>query len=252
MRKLFFYFKRFANFINERRQKSGELQEELVKFIPREGKVLEVGCNVRPFIDKNKYPNIELHGLDPDPVIDRKLTAKKFDKFHYSTFEQFDTDEKYDLILFNYVLEHIENNEITFSKVKDLLTENGKMISVQPSNLHPFTIINRILTHDLKIKVLKLFVPWAKVGTMIGWRSYYNNCNIQAFKKLGEKNGLSLSYDKCIYNGSSYFSFFPPLFLLVVFYGELTRILGLKLLCSHFMVILENKNKVEMSAVSAA
>ena len=55
-------------------------------------------------------------------------------------------------------------------------TENN-----QPSNLHPFSILNRILNHKTKNLVLKILRPWSEVGVITGWKSYYHYCNYYGF-----------------------------------------------------------------------
>ena len=82
-----------------------------------------------------------------------------------------------------------------------LFSSDGVIICHQPSNLHPFSILNRILPHDLKEKVLQILLPWSKRGAR-GWESYYHKCNYFGFKKLCEKNNLKIVSEKFNYNAS--------------------------------------------------
>ena len=239
-------FKKFADFVNNYRKTRYNLNQGLNNIFKNNNirKVLEVGCNIRPLCKKKTIEdyNIILHGIDPDQSIDLKETKTKFEYFEITDLESFETIEKYDLILLNMVMEHIKDNNISFRKLSELLSENGVIVCRQPSNLHPFSILNRILSHGLKEKVLQILLPWSKRGAR-GWESYYHKCNYFGFKKLCQKNNLKIVSEKFNYNASHYFSFFPPLFLIVVLYEEFIQLLGIKLLCSDFYLVMSHKNQ---------
>ena len=237
-------FKKFADFVNNYREKRHTLNHEINNILKNNNtqKVLEVGCNIRPLCKQEiiEEYNIILHGIDPDQSIDLKETKTKFEHFEIIDLENFETIEKYDLILLNMVMEHIKDNNISFRKLSGLLSENGVIICHQPSNLHPFSILNRILPHDFKEKVLQILLPWSKRGAR-GWESYYHKCNYFGFKKLCEKNNLKIVSEKFNYNASHYFSFFPPLFLIIVLYEAFIKLLKIKLLCSDFYLLISHK-----------
>jgi len=227
-------FKRFADWVNSKRRGRAFDFERLVITAAQHKnvhKILEVGSNVRPILSKG--PGYELHGLDPDPTIDLEKARAIFDRFHNHTIEDFQTDEKYDIIVINMVLEHLENNDIVFEKFRAVLNKGGMVLLHIPNNLHPFSIINRLVSHNLKIKILKVLRPWAEVGVITGWKSYYDHCNIWGMKKLAKRHGLKVTKTYTDYNASDYFAFFPPLFLLVVLYEELVRLFGIRLLCAY-------------------
>tara|TARA_B110000908_G_C10067260_1_gene363416 strand:- start:34 stop:765 length:732 start_codon:yes stop_codon:yes gene_type:complete len=239
-------FKKFAEIINSYRKKRNRLKVELPILLKRYNviNVLEVGSNLRPLCDESirETYSLNLHGIDPDSAIDKTMAKKRFDYFEITDLEGYITENKYDLILLNMVMEHIEDNNISFKKLKGLLSDKGVIVSWQPSNLHPFSLLNQLLPHDFKEKVLRIFLPWSKHGAR-GWRSYYHKCNYLGFKNLCKKNRLVINKAKFNYNASHYFSFFPPLFLLIVLYEEIVRLLGIKLLCSDFWVEISHDNE---------
>ncbi len=238
-------FKKFADFVNSYRLKRQIPNEEINNILKTNTrKVLEVGCNIRPLCNQKIIEdyNIILHGIDPDQSIDFKKTKTKFEHFEITDLENFETIEKYDLILLSMVMEHIKDNNISFRKLAELLSEDGVIICHQPSNLHPFSILNRILSDSLKEKVLQILLPWSKRGAR-GWKSYYHKCNYFGFKKLCAKNNLKIISEKFNYNASHYFSFFPPLFLTIVLYEEFIKLLKIKLLCSDFYLLISHKNQ---------
>ena len=94
------------------------------------------------------------------------------------------------------VLEHLKNNKVVFKKLSDLINDDGMILTNQPSNLHPFSILNRILNHKIKNLVLRILRPWSEVGVITGWKSYYDYCNYYGFKQLSNNNNLIIKKGK--------------------------------------------------------
>jgi hypothetical protein len=239
------YFKLFSDFINSYREDGYdfdyEVNKRLITLKDKKIKVLEIGCNYRPLIKKEKHKNIILHGIDPDNSISPEKTKDKFDKFTTSSIENFETNVKYDIIVIDMVLEHLKNNKVVFKKLSDLINDDGMILTNQPSNLHPFSILNRILNHKTKNLVLRILRPWSEVGVITGWKSYYHYCNYYGFKQLSNNNNLIIKKGKFNYNASDYFAFFPPLFILIVIYEVLIKFFNFKLLCSNFFIEIRKK-----------
>jgi SAM-dependent methyltransferase len=115
---------------------------ELINFQKKTkiNKVIELGCgpftNIRTIL--NILPHInEIHLLDP--LLDDYLhhpncfyKEKKIlnhDVFTYSIpIEEFDTQEKYDMVLINNVLEHCYDINKIFNIIKNILKPNGLLI----------------------------------------------------------------------------------------------------------------------------
>jgi len=232
------YCKKFADYVNSKRTFGFYFKEIVIEEIKPNYVILDVGCNLRPLL--NKHESYTLHGVDSDTTIEMEKASEIFDAFYIQSFENFSSNTKYDLIIMRKVLEHFENNDIIFERLKNLLKVDGKMLAVTPSNLHPFSIINQLIPHKLKVVLLKKLMPWVKEGR-IGWKAYYHKCNIYAMGKLANKYGLKITQSYFEYNASSYFAFFPPLFLIVVLYEEIVKKLKLKLLCSTFVVQVEHQ-----------
>lgn len=230
--------KKFADFVNSKRTYGFYFKEIVTEEVKPGCVILDVGCNLRPLL--NKHESYTLHGIDADTSIDMKMAYEIFDEFYIESFENFSANTKYDLIILRKVLEHFENNDLVFEQLKNILKEDGKIVAFTPSNLHPFSIINQIIPHKLKIVLLKKLMPWVKQGR-IGWKAYYDKCNIHAMSKLANKYGLKVTQSYFDYNSSSYFAFFPPIFILIVLYEEVIKKLNLKLLCATFVVQVEHQ-----------
>ena len=239
------YFKLFSDFINSYRKNAYvfdyEINKRLIALKDKKIKVLEIGCNYRPLIKKEKHKNVILHGIDSDNSISLEKIKDNFDKFTISSIENFETNIKYDIIVLDMVLEHLKNNKVVFKKLSDLINDDGMILTNQPSNLHPFSVINRILNHKTKILVLRILRPWSEVGVITGWKSYYHYCNYYGFKQLSNNNNLIIKKGKFSFNASDYFAFFPPLFILIVIYEELIKFFNFKLLCATFFVEIRKK-----------
>lgn len=234
-------FKRFANKVNSFRNYHYNFEQEIEVAASKSNAILEVGCNLRPILQQSSLEGKIHHGLDPDPSIDLKKAASIFDHFYNLKIEDLKPNLKYDLIVLDMVFEHLPDNDLTLDRLKSSLSSKGSIYINVPSNLHPFSILNRVLPHDLKLRILKLLRPWSEPGDITGWPSYYDKCNIMSLKKLAKRKDMKIEKASFHYNAADYFAFFPPLFLLIVLYEEITDRLRLTPLCSHFMVVLRNQ-----------
>lgn len=74
--------------------------------------------------------------LDGDKsIIDRfkKTHANLTINMIETYFEDFDTNEKYDIIILGFVLEHVDEPEVILNKYKEMLSENGKIFITVPN-----------------------------------------------------------------------------------------------------------------------
>lgn len=229
-------FKQFADFVNRNRKDAYSWKETVKEEAKDISSVLEVGCNVRPLVSSS---HLKLHdGIDPDPTIDLDKANQLFSNFYNIKFEDFDNEHQYDLIILDMVFEHLENNQITLDILKKCLKENGKILIHAPSNLHPFSILNQLIPMILKRQLLTYLRPWSRPGKITGWKSYYHKCNISSASKMIKSKKMKVERACFRYNGSDYFAFFPPLFLIIVCYEQIIAKLNVTLLSSHFMLII--------------
>lgn len=103
-----------------------EFAHILKRFVSKESNILEVGCSTGKllnFIKTKGYKN--LLGIEPAPEC--KLIAKNNYGIEVitSTLDNFKRKEKYDLIIFSAVLEHLTDIRNTVIKAYSLLNENG-------------------------------------------------------------------------------------------------------------------------------
>lgn len=106
--------------------------------LKQKASVLEIGSGYGGFLNiarefgyKWNYSGLE---LDSYAV---KFTKKKFksDKFSNTTFEKYNTKEKYDYIFAFEVLEHVDDPYFVINKINKLLKNNGVFVGTSP---YPF------------------------------------------------------------------------------------------------------------------
>jgi len=89
--------------------------------------VLDVGCSTGKLLKtfKDHIPDIELLGIDVDPKAKQNAVAELKDDIIIGNFLEINFDKKFDVIIFNTVIEHIPYIIKYIQKAKQLLTDNG-------------------------------------------------------------------------------------------------------------------------------
>lgn len=125
------YMKRF--YLNSFKIIDNYLKTNYKGFNKSQIKILDIGCATGYFLSffkKNKYKN--LTGIDPAPEC-RRVAKKLFDlKILSLPFSEYKTKEKFDLIIFSSVLEHISDLDNNLSKATLLLKDKGLMFISVP------------------------------------------------------------------------------------------------------------------------
>ena len=103
-------------------------------------KVLEIGCDLgATLLDiKNKYPNATIVGTDINESA-IKIAENILDTAFIGNIEDDDTKihpDYYDYIIFGDVLEHLRDPLKVLIKVRDSLTDNGKIVACIPNLAH--------------------------------------------------------------------------------------------------------------------
>jgi 2-polyprenyl-3-methyl-5-hydroxy-6-metoxy-1,4-benzoquinol methylase len=110
--------------------------------------VLEVGCYMGSMtkILSETFDNVTV--IEPSKQCINQL-QNKFNnvKFINTILENYDTDEKYDLIIISHTLEHMENQVLSLKKAYSLLKKDGYIYVIVPNG----TSISRLIAEKLKI-----------------------------------------------------------------------------------------------------
>jgi 2-polyprenyl-3-methyl-5-hydroxy-6-metoxy-1,4-benzoquinol methylase len=96
-------------------------------------RLLEIGCGIAGTADELKRLSVDYTGIDIDP---RMVAAAQERGCKVSTCDLFDLDvtQKFDVVMFSQVLEHITAPRQFLERVKQLLTDDGIVVCDVPNH----------------------------------------------------------------------------------------------------------------------
>ena len=152
-------------------------------------KILEIGSGNGFFIEECEKSNIDITGSEADEE-QYNLLAKKFSNIIKITLpiKNFNNElsNKFDVVVFNDVFEHLENLDLILIQLKSILKTNGKIVINLPSSdglIYKFSnILNKIGFTNFYDRL------WQK-NLASPHLSYFNNSNL---KMLFNKHGYNL------------------------------------------------------------
>jgi SAM-dependent methyltransferase len=109
--------------LNEQRQLMYKLEYDLVKPYIKGKKILDVGCSGGFFLNFFAKDNFDCNGVEFGS--DAATEARKKHKVSLGIFPELDFNEKYDLIIFRGVIEHVRNPLDYLDKAIALTAEGG-------------------------------------------------------------------------------------------------------------------------------
>lgn len=102
-------------------------------------RILDVGCGSGKNLLKidSEYEDCELYGIDiSEKMVEiakqNSANARNHIVFANIDFLEFNSEEKYDVIIFNYVLHHMEKTQLAIEKAYSLLKNNGLIMLTVP------------------------------------------------------------------------------------------------------------------------
>lgn len=160
-------------------------------------KLLDVGCAHGWFLDmaKNQF---DVLGIEPDQVIFDQ-TAKTGISIRLGYFpEVLNSEEKFDIIIFNDVIEHIPNIQSVLNSCYQYLNKNGLLVLNLPNSKGIFYLLSKLFC---TIGIKGFFERMWQVGMPSPHVHYFNQKNLtsllqnQSFtvKEKGRLDTLSLS-----------------------------------------------------------
>lgn len=110
--------------------------QEFEHKLGKDKKVLEMGCYHGEFT-KKLLPYVDsitvIEGSEELVKIAESNVNSNKVNFIHSMFEQFETNEKFDVIFLVHTLEHLDNRTLVLNKIYDLLNDNGELIVIVPN-----------------------------------------------------------------------------------------------------------------------
>lgn len=145
------------------------ITNEVLSSIHNGMKIADIGCGTGKLLSKidSKIDNSDLFGLDiSDSMIlhaqERLLTGNNNSIFVNQDFMKYDFKTQFDLIIFSYVLHHMNDPIAALKKAKKLLTNNGHILfSVPGINYLSETFDNNILSGRFSVEEMDAIVRQA-------------------------------------------------------------------------------------------
>jgi len=112
-------------------------------------KIADIGCGTGKILQKldNKHLGCNLTGLDISSDMisvaqTRNFSGKNNITLVNSDFMEYDFKDYYDIIIFSYVLHHMDNPVEALKKAKEMLTTNGKILFSVPGKKYLSEVFN--------------------------------------------------------------------------------------------------------------
>jgi ubiquinone/menaquinone biosynthesis C-methylase UbiE len=144
-----------------------------------------------------------------------------------------------DLVVSRAVVEHIRDNSALFESCARVLRPGGAMIHAFPGRFAPFALLNRVLPNRLVRRLVRYLLPeWAEEENY-GFPAFYDRCYFSAVKQQLEHNGFINARFILSYYQSMYFSYFLPVYLIMLVYDLVAWGSGIRNLASGILVTAE-------------
>lgn len=148
-------------------------------------------------------------------------------------------DGSVDVLVSRAVVEHIRDNAAFFENCAAALPPGGRIIHAFSGKYAPFALLNQVLPNELTRSLIGYLHPqWREEGNY-GFLAFYNRCYCSAVEELLHRNGFANVRFTLFYYQSIYFTFFFPLYLLMLGYDLIASALGIRNLASGIIVSAE-------------
>ncbi len=111
------------------------------ELLPRNGRVLDLGCGRGGLVEQLDIPLDQIVGLDPDwlSLVEHRLDLPRTAGFSHAL--PFAT-ESFDLIFCSWLLEHLGTPQIDFAEIARVLRPDGVLVFITPNGWHPLALVN--------------------------------------------------------------------------------------------------------------
>lgn len=141
-----------GNLIHKMNGKDNRVYEKIREFGYNGMTLLDVGCATGRLLEKadSMFKNSSLKGIDFSADMISYAKQKNFSndnaiQFICDDWLEYDfKDEIFDLIIFKFVLHHLQDNEMALKKAKSLLKPGGKLIIYTPGEKYLVEIFGKV------------------------------------------------------------------------------------------------------------
>jgi SAM-dependent methyltransferase len=130
----------------------------------KKAKVLDIGCGVGPICFYIASKGTSFFGFDiSSKAIEacressRALGVDKVAKFRVVDFPKENINEKFDLIIFSEVIEHLQDDNLALKRIFNMLNKNGIVIITTPSKHAPLHRLGYAKNFDKRVGHLRRY-----------------------------------------------------------------------------------------------
>lgn len=104
--------------------------------------VLEIGCGMGFLLNELRRDAERVVGIEPDPVAVSYARERFKIEIIRQRFEEYSSDEKFDLVIISHFLEHVTHPVKVVDKIRNMLNEKGEIFIEVPNSQFEIPIIN--------------------------------------------------------------------------------------------------------------
>ena len=211
-------------------------------------RVLDVGGGKNPILDvgvKQQY-DLRITGVDICETELRQAPAGVYDDVVVGDIANVALPGRFDLIVSNTVLEHVEDTSAALANMSAALTSDGAVAHFMPNRHALFATAGRWMGNGLVRRLLHSTYP--ETRRQAGFPAYYNRCTPSAMTRLCRSVGLT-DIEVTPFFASEYFRFFTPLHLLDLVRQNLTMWCRARMLCETFAIVARREAGVEVERI---
>lgn len=173
------------------------------KYMNKDSVILDAGCGFGGIFAKSKLNNKNkrktLIGIDLGNTKNKYIDKKYIGSLDELPFE----DNTFDLIVCEWVAEHLESPELVFNEFSRVLKKEGHLVLFTPNIWNPLVFFSKIIPNKLKDTILKKLLNEEDKDLF----PVFLRCNsIRKIKKVEKKTGFKNEFMKTYYN-PDYFRF---------------------------------------------
>ncbi len=172
--------------------------------------IIDVGGGKRPVIDAKTKRRLSLKVIGLDIASEELAKAPEgcYDQVIVANICENVPSLAVDLVVALAVLEHVPDVERALANIARMLKPGGRALIFVPGRNSLYARLNLLIPEKVKRALLKIF--FRRSAEQQGFRSYYDRCTPERFKRMAAANGLEVE-EELLYFQSAYFSIFLPL-----------------------------------------
>lgn len=214
---------------------------DLINKLPRNSKVLDIGCSSGVFLKELKemgFDEKNLFGIDISEVAIENAKQNGLENTFVMDAQNITLDEKFDVIIASDCLEHLKEDEKALKNWYELLNKNGVAFIFVPAFMSLWSYHDEYNMHYRRYTNSELKSKLEKEGFEIQKSSYWNFflcIPVYIFRKIASLSKAKKPESSDITVGNSFIN--AMLYQLIVFENKLLKILNFPFGVSTFCVV---------------